>query len=398
MIFKGKNVIIGITGSIAAYKAADIASKLVQAGANVDVIMTESAQRFITPLTLGAIIKRQPVISMWEQAGEFSIGHIALAGKADVIIIAPATANTIAKLAHGLADDVLAAAVLATKAPVIIAPAMNVNMYENEITQENIKKLKQRGIVFVEPETGHLACGTTAKGRLAATETILATARTVLGCGGELAGKTVVVTAGGTREPIDPVRYLGNRSSGKMGYALAMAARDRGASVKLVSTVDLPDTTGIEVFRVETASEMLAVVKESVKGAHALIMAAAVADYRPADAAAAKIKKGRDGFDLKLESTEDILSVVEGDFVRVGFAAETGDLIANAKKKLAAKNLDLIVANDVTAPGAGFGADTNKVTLLHKDGRVEDLPLMSKSEVAERIYDNVVSLLKRQSV
>ncbi|MGI2336536.1 MAG: bifunctional phosphopantothenoylcysteine decarboxylase/phosphopantothenate--cysteine ligase CoaBC [Dehalogenimonas sp.] len=388
-MLKGKTIVLGVTGSVAAYKAADIASKLIQAGARVEVIMTDSAQRFLTPLTFRAITNRQPVTSMWDMSGEFSIEHVSLAETADIVLIAPATANTIARLAFGFADDMICSTVLATKAPVIVAPAMNCNMYENAATQENIHKLKQRGVFFVEPESGHLACGTEGKGRLAATDTILGQVRYVLACQGELAGKTVVVTAGGTRESIDPVRFLGNRSSGKMGYALALAARDAGAEVKLISTVDLPASAGIDVIRVETAAEMLSAVQSAVDGACALIMAAAVADYRAADIARDKIKKSGTGLDLKLEPTMDILSVVQGDFIRVGFAAETADLLENATKKLVAKKLDLIVANDVNAPGAGFGTDTNKVTLLFKDGRVEDLPLMSKREVAASVLDRI---------
>ena len=392
MILEGKTVVLGVTGSVAAYKAADIASKLTQNGARVEVVMTDSAQRFVAPLTFRAITNRPPVTSMWDMAGEYSIGHVSLAEAADVILIAPATANSIARIAWGFADDMICSTVLATKAPVIVAPAMNCNMYENAATQANIQKLKGCGVIFVEPETGHLACGTQGKGRLAAADVILGVVRHTLAQGGALAGKTVVVTAGGTREAVDPVRYLGNRSSGKMGYELALAARDQGAAVKLIATADLPPSAGIEVIRVETAAEMLSAVKSAVKGAYALIMAAAVADYRPVVAATDKIKKGNGGFDLKLEPTEDIISAVKGDFIRIGFAAETEDLIANAKKKLTDKNLDLIVANDVTGPGAGFGADTNKVTLLFKDGRVEDLPLMSKREVAERVVGEMATL------
>lgn len=391
MILEGKTIVLGVTGSVAAYKAADIASKLIQAGARVEVIMTDSAQRFVAPLTFRAITNRQPVTSMWDMSGEFSIEHVSLAETADIVLIAPATANTIARLAFGFADDMICSTVLATKAPVIVAPAMNCNMYEKAATQENIQKLKQRGVFFVEPESGHLACGTEGKGRLAATDTILGQVRYVLARQGELAGKTVVVTAGGTRECIDPVRFLGNRSSGKMGYQLALAARDRGAAVKLISTIDLPLSAGIEIIMVESAAEMLAAVQSAVKGSHALIMAAAVADFLPSTVTSGKIKKGGGGVELKLEPTEDILSEVRGGFIRIGFAAETGDLIDNARKKLAAKNLDLIVANDVTTQDAGFGVDTNKVTLLFKDGRIEDLALMSKQEVAARVVGVLVA-------
>lgn len=392
-MFKDRTIILGITGSIAAYKAADLASRLVQAGAAVEVVMTESAQKFIAPLTLRALTNRQPVTSMWQDAREFSIEHVSLAEAADAVLIAPATANTIAKLACGLADDILSSTVLATRAPVIIAPAMNCNMYDNAATRANIASLKSRGFTFVEPQSGRLACGSEGKGRLAPAETILETLAAVLDRKNDLAGKTIVVTAGGTREPIDPVRYIGNRSSGKMGCALAAAARARGASVKLVSTVDMPDSSGMTVIRVETAAQMLEAVRGAVKGADALIMAAAVADFRPLTAAGGKIKKSAAPLDLKLEATPDILSEVNGDFIRVGFAAETADLIENAKKKLGGKNLDLIVANDVTAPGSGFGADTNKVTLLFKDGRAEDLPLMPKRAVAEKILDYLATRL-----
>ncbi|ADJ25578.1 phosphopantothenoylcysteine decarboxylase/phosphopantothenate/cysteine ligase [Dehalogenimonas lykanthroporepellens BL-DC-9] len=385
MILKNKTIILGVTGSVAAYKAVDIASKLTQAGATVEVIMTDSAQRFVTPLSFRAVTNRQPVTSMWDMAGEFSIEHVSLAETADAVLVAPATANTIARIAWGFADDMICSTVLATKAPVIVAPAMNCNMYENAATQKNIQRLKDRGIVIIEPNSGHLACGTEGKGRLPSTDTIIGELSRVLAKECPLAGRKVVVTAGGTREPLDPVRYLGNRSSGKMGHALALAARDAGADVELISTVDFPVSAGIVVTRVETAAEMLSVVRSAVKGAHALIMAAAVADFRPVEASKDKIKKGDNGLDLKLEPTEDILSAVKGDFIRVGFAAETGDLLANARQKLSAKNLDLIVANDVTSPGAGFGAETNKVTLLFRDGRVEELPLMSKREVAERV-------------
>ena len=391
MILEGKTIILGVTGSIAAYKAADIASKLVQAGAVVEVVMTESAQRFVTPLTFRAITNRPPVTSMWDMAGEYSIEHVSLAEAADAVIIAPATANTIARVAWGFADDMICSTVLATRAPVIVAPAMNSNMYENPATCENLQKLRDRGVVVIEPSAGRLACGTEGKGRLPSTDTIIGELSRVLARRGPLAGRKVVVTAGGTRETLDPVRYLGNRSSGKMGYALALAARSAGADVALVSTVDLPASAGIDVIRVETAADMLSAVITAVDGAYALIMAAAVADYRPVEASANKIKKDGAGLDLKLEPTQDILSAVKGDFIRVGFAAETGDLLANARKKLASKKLDLVVANDVTVPGAGFGADTNKVTLLFKDGRVEELPLMSKSEVAERVVGELVA-------
>jgi len=393
-LLSGKTIVLGITGSIAAYKAADIASKLTQAGARVEVVMTEPSTRFITPLTLRNITGRPVVTNMWEPAGEFSTGHVVLAEATDVVVIAPATANVIAHLACGLADDMLTCTVLATRAPVIIAPAMNDNMLLNPVTQENIEKLKARGFIFVDPGYGKLACGRTGRGRLASTPAIIGTIKQVLGRNGDLAGRRIVVTAGGTREPLDPVRYIGNRSSGKMGYALAQAARDRGAEVRLVTAVtDFIETVGMEVIPVETALEMKQAVAGAVKDAAALIMAAAVADYMPEAAAKNKIKKEAAGLTLKLVGTPDILAEAKGSFIKVGFAAESEDLVANARRKLSEKGLDLIVANDITDKDSGFGADTNKVAIIDKDGRVEALPLMTKREVADKILDIVVGLL-----
>ncbi len=390
-----KTVILGITGSIAAYKAADIASKLTQAGAEVRVVMTESATRFITPLTLSSITGRPVVTSMWELSSEFSIEHVALAEAADVVVIAPATANIIAHLAAGMADDMLSCTVLATGAPIILAPAMNENMFKNPVTQENLDKLKGWGFVIVGPSYGRLASGKIGLGRLAEVDQILDTIKQVLGRSGDLAGRRIVVTAGGTREPIDPVRYIGNRSSGKMGYALASAARDRGAEVKLITAATfLPEPVGIEVIHIETAVQMKAAVTEAVIQADALVMAAAAADYQPKSAAKAKIKKESPILTLELTRTPDILAEVKGDFIRVGFAAESEDLVANARHKLQEKQLDLIVANDITDKDSGFGTETNKVTIISRNGKVEDLPLMSKREVADRILDRVVDLLK----
>ena len=394
ILIKEKTVILGITGSIAAYKAADIASKLTQSGDKVEVVMTEPATRFISPLTLRGITGRPVVTSMWELSSEFSIEHVALAEAADIVVIAPATASIIAHLAAGMADDMLTCTVLATKAPVIIAPAMNDNMFANPITQENIEKLKARGFIFIEPAYGRLASGKTGKGRLAEIDKILGTIRKVLGRCGDMAGRKIVITAGGTREPIDPVRYIGNRSSGKMGYALAEAARDRGADVMLVTTTTcLPETTGMQVIDVATATEMKKAVTDAVKNADALVMAAAVADYRPENAATSKIKKDNAGLTLELVKTADILAETKGDFIKVGFAAESENLINNAKKKLKGKDLDLIIANDITDKDSGFGADTNKVTIIDKNGKVEELPLMSKREVADRVLNRVVGLI-----
>ncbi|MEE8194286.1 MAG: bifunctional phosphopantothenoylcysteine decarboxylase/phosphopantothenate--cysteine ligase CoaBC [Dehalococcoidales bacterium] len=392
-----KTIVLGITGSIAAYKAADIASKLVQAGASVEVVMTESAARFISLLTLRSITGRPVVTSMWDMDSEFSIEHVALAEAADVVVIAPATANTIAKLAGGIADDMLTCTVLATEAPVIVAPAMNANMFQNPVTQENLAKLKARGFVIVGPGYGRLASGKIGPGRLVEVSQILGTIKQVLGRGGDLAGRRIVVTAGGTREPVDPVRYIGNRSSGKMGYALAEAARDRGAEVRLITAaVYLPEPSGVDIVQIETALQMKQAVAGAVKGADALIMAAAVADYQPQSVARAKIKKESPVLTLKLVRTPDILAEVNGDFVRVGFAAESEDIVANAKRKLKEKRLDLIVANDITDKDSGFGSDTNKVTIIDKNSKVESLPLMTKREVADRVLDRVAGILAKR--
>jgi phosphopantothenoylcysteine decarboxylase/phosphopantothenate--cysteine ligase len=391
----GKSVVLGITGSIAAYKAAEIASRLVQQGVEVRVVMTESATRFITPLSLRAITGRPVVTSMWRLESEFSIEHVSLAEEADVVLIAPATANIIAHMAAGLADDMLSCTILATEAPVVLAPAMNVNMYENPATQENIARLKKRGFIFVGPQHGRLASGRMGVGRLADVDEILGVVKTTLGERGDLAGKTIIVTAGGTREPLDPVRYIGNRSSGKMGLALAQAARDRGASVKLITTMPpREDTVGMEVTEAATAIEMKEAVVGAVKEADALFMAAAVADFMPEKPASRKTKKD-DGLDIKLIKTPDILSEIRGDFAKVGFAAESENLVENATAKLKAKKLDLIVANDITDENSGFGSDTNKVTIIDEEGKVEQLPLLSKRDVAEQILDRVVGLFKK---
>jgi phosphopantothenoylcysteine decarboxylase/phosphopantothenate--cysteine ligase len=388
-----KTIVLGLTGSIAAYKAADLASKLVQAGARVNVVMTEAATKFVTPLTFRSLTGRLVVTSMW-QSSERGIGHITIADTADIVVIAPATANVIARLAAGIADDMLTATVLATRAPVIIAPAMHANMFSNQVTQDNLARLRARGFTIVGPTRGHLASGDTGPGRLAKTQQIIDAISKVLARSHDLTGKRIVVTAGGTQEPIDPVRFIGNRSSGKMGLALAEAARDRGAEVTLITAPShLPEPAGIEVIAVRTATEMKRAVTKAIKQADALIMAAAVADYQPERAATSKIKKDSPSLTLKLKRTPDILSEVKGDFLRVGFAAESENLVANAKKKLAQKGLDLIVANDITDPESGFGADTNKVTIIDKKGKAESLPLMSKREVAERILDRVAGML-----
>jgi phosphopantothenoylcysteine decarboxylase/phosphopantothenate--cysteine ligase len=394
-MLKDKTIVLGITGGIAAYKAVDLASKLTQAGARVEVVMTEAATKFVTPLTLRNITHREVVTDMFEPTSEWSEEHIALAEAASVVVIAPATANTIARLAAGIADNMLGTVVLATKAPVVIAPAMNDVMYANAVTQKNITNLKARGFTFIEPEYGRLASGKKGKGRLPDTPTIIKAIEQALGQKQDLTGKRIVVTAGGTREPIDPVRHIGNRSSGKMGYAVAEAARDRGAKVTLVSAnVTLEEPSGVEIIKVKTAEEMKKAVNGTVKKADALIMAAAPADYQPEIIAKAKIKKeAAQTLTLKLVKTPDILREVQGDFLRVGFAAESENLVANAKKKLVEKRLDIIVANDITKADSGFDADTNRVVIIDKKSKAEKLPLMSKREAAERILDRVKGLV-----
>jgi phosphopantothenoylcysteine decarboxylase/phosphopantothenate--cysteine ligase len=394
-ILKNKTIVLGITGGIAAYKAADIASKLTQAGARVETVMTEAATRFITPLTLRNLTGRPVVTDMFELAAEHNEEHIALAEAADAVLIAPATANTIARLAVGIADNMLGTVVLATGAPVVFAPAMNDVMYRNPITQLNIADLRNRGFHLIEPAYGRLASGKMGEGRLPDTQVILDALEKVLTRAGDLSGRRIVVTAGGTREPIDAVRHIGNRSSGKMGYAIAEAARNRGAEVTLITApVALPRPEGMSIIDITTVAQLREAVMGSVTGAHALVMAAAVSDFRVAKPAAGKIKKEGGGLVLELVENEDFLPELPDNLVKVGFAAESDDILENARKKLAAKRLDFIVANDVTAPDSGFDVDTNRVTLVSKDGAAEELPLLSKREVAEKILDRVAGLFK----
>ena len=395
-MLSNKIVVLGVTGSIAAYKAAELASQLTQRDAKVNVIMTKEAIQFVSPITFRAITGRPVVTEMFELASEFSIEHVSLAEAAGIVVIAPATANIIAKLAAGIADDMLCCTVLATKAPVVLAPAMDVNMYENTITQDNLSKLKARNFVVVGPVSGRLASGKKGLGRFADVSDIIGTICQVLGRSGDLAQRRIVVTAGGTQEPIDPVRYISNRSSGKMGYALAEAARDRGAKVTLITAPTLlSHPVGVEVIHVGTAQEMYQAVKGNISQIDALIMAAAVADYRPAKAVGEKIKKREAGLTLELELTEDILGSIKGDFVKVGFAAESSNLEENARQKLREKKLDLIVANDITVTGSGFGADSNQVTIIDREGRIDSLPLLPKQEVADKVLDKVAKLLSK---
>lgn len=398
MSAKNKTIVLGVTGSIAAFKAAELAALFVKAGHRVDTVMTESAMKFITPLTFRNITGRPVVTTMWDLASEFSVEHVALAEAADVVLIAPATANIIAKTACGLADDMLICTVLATRAPVVIAPAMNDNMWANEVTQHNVEKLKQRGFTFVGPAYGRLASGKMGLGRLTELEEIYDITLKVLGRKGDLAGRRIIVTAGGTAEPLDPVRSLTNRSSGKMGYAIAEAARNRGADVTLVSThVALRQPSGITTVFINTTEEMLEAVSSASKKADVLIMAAAPADFRPVNTASSKIKRQNvDRLTLELEKTPDILASIKGSFIRVGFAAESEHVVENAVDKIKRKGLDLIVANDITEKGCGFGTDTNRIIIIDSKGKADALPILTKSECADRLLDKVVPLLKKK--
>ena len=397
-MLKDESIVLGVTGSIACYKAADLTSKLVQAGASVHVILTREASQFITPLTFQSLTHRPVVMELFEPTSELAMDHVALAQKARLVVVAPATANIIAKVANGLADDALTCTILATQAPLLIAPAMDAHMWENPATQENVARLQARGATIVGPEHGRMASGLVGTGRLADVDTLLGAIRWLLGHQGDLFGYRILVTAGGTQEPIDPVRIVTNRSSGKMGYALAEAARDRGAQVVLITTPTTSRATpyGVEVRCVQTALEMRDAVAEESRSTSALVMAAAVADYMPEQSLTEKLKKTASSFDLRLVRTPDILGEVEGEFIKVGFAAESGNLVANARQKLRKKNLDLIVANDITEAGSGFGSDTNRVVLLDRAGTEEPLPILPKYDVAQRILDRVASLLKSE--
>jgi phosphopantothenoylcysteine decarboxylase/phosphopantothenate--cysteine ligase len=372
----------------------------VQAGAHVDVVLTVSAQKFVTPFTFRSLTGRPVYTDMFEPATDAGEEHVALARRADLIIVAPATATTLARLAHGLADDMLSLTVLASRARVLLAPAMDAQMWEAAATRENVEALKRRGAEFVGPASGRLASGHTGAGRLAEPETIAGAAKLLLARGGDLAGKHFVVSAGGTREPIDPARVLTNRSSGKMGYALAEAARDRGAQVTLVSTVDsLPVPYGVELRSVETVAEMREAVLMACETADVLVMAAAVSDFRPAATAEHKIKKGEGGeLTLRLVQNPSFLLEVPERVVKVAFAAESQDVVENALRKPQSHGrLDLICANDISAEGAGFGVDTNLVTLLQPGREPEALPLMSKYDVSLRILDRVRAILEARA-
>jgi len=394
-MLKGKKIVLGVTGGIAAYKAAELVRELVRSGAEVFVVMTRNAQEFITPLTLQTLSGNRVATELFSLLEESEIGHISLADRADILVIAPATANIIGKIAGGIADDMLSTVVMATQAPVLLAPAMNVHMWENSITQENIQKLRARGYHFIDPEAGELACGYEGKGRLAELPAIVEEVQTLLSPK-DYSGETLLVTAGPTEEPIDPVRFLSNRSSGKMGFAVSRAALRRGAQVTLVSgPTPLTPPPHVRFIPVRTAAQMREAVLENLHAVSILVMAAAISDFRPKGPREEKIKKSKANLTLPLELNPDILYEAgqkKGTRLLIGFAAETHDLLQNARQKLAEKNLDLIVANDVSLPGAGFAVDTNIVKLIDRRGNIEELPLMGKEEVADLILDRVVKL------
>jgi phosphopantothenoylcysteine decarboxylase / phosphopantothenate---cysteine ligase len=402
-------ITLGVTGGVAAYKAAELVRRLQQEGFSVEVVMTRAACEFIAPLTFAALTGKKVITGLFAESGgeanlESAIEHIAVAQRTDLLLVAPATADIIAKFSRGISDDFLSTLYLATTAPVVVAPAMNVNMWNHPATQENLESLRSRGVHVVNPDEGYLACGMTGAGRLAGQEAIVAAVREVLQVRRDLEGQTFLLTAGPTQEDLDPVRFLTNRSSGRMGYAVAEAAAQRGAKVILISGPTALETpAGVTRVDVRTAAEMLRAVEGHFAQATTAVFAAAVADYRPADVASQKIKKTAGEMTLRLEPNPDILATLarkKGNRLIVGFAAETGKVAENARKKLAEKNADLIVANDVTAKGAGFDVDTNIVTLFARDGRDLPLPKMTKREVAHRILDEVLrmsSSVKHQS-
>ena len=398
---KGKFVVLGVTGSIAAYKSIELARRLTQAGATVQVVMSRSATEFVRPLTFQALTYRPVEVEMFEMQDERAAGHVAMGREADVVCIAPATAHVIARLANGMADDLIATTVLATDAPVVIAPAMETHMWQNAATQDNIARLRARGVRVVEPESGPLASGQVGPGRLASLERIEAAIAEAVAASSALAGRRVVVTAGPTQEPIDPVRFVSNRSSGKMGYAIAQALRDAGADVTLVSgPTALRAPAGVRVIAIETAAELRDAVLAELSSADAIVMAAAVADYRPAEARDAKLKKKDVGasLTLRMTQTDDVLSAVVArrrpGTVVVGFKAETGDATAEATRMLSEKRLDLVVANDITDPSSVFGSDTDRVAFVSADG-VEALPVLPKLEVAHRLAAKLAERLGR---
>lgn len=398
-MLKNKTVVIGVSGGIAVYKTLDVISRLRKLGVNVHVIMTKSATEFVTPLSFQSLSQNYVVCDMFEEPKTWDVEHISLAKKADVFLVAPATANVIGKISNGIADDMLTTTIMATKGKVLIAPAMNTNMYENPIVQRNISILKELGYNFVEPESGRLACGDVGKGKLATPETIVDEVVKLLTKEQDLKGKHIIVTAGPTRESIDPMRYITNRSTGKMGYSIAEEAVKRGADVTLISgpTNIVPPQNLKKLINIESAQDMFNAVINNLDENDVIIKSAAVADYKPKNYSNKKIKKSNDDLIIELDRNKDIayeIGKIKDNKILVGFAAETNDLLENAKNKVKKKNLDFIVANDLTKEGAGFGVDTNIVKIIDKDGNITDYPKMKKEEVANVILDKVKSLLK----
>jgi phosphopantothenoylcysteine decarboxylase / phosphopantothenate---cysteine ligase len=405
MLLEDKKIILAVTGSIAVYKAVDLASKLTQAGANVDVVMTEAAQRFVTPLTFQAVTGRAVYIDIWktDNSGGLPthIAHVGLGEGADLMLVAPSTANTIAKLVNGFADDLLSVTALAVRCPMVIAPAMDGGMYEHPATQANLKTLIERNVHLIEPEVGRFASGLVGKGRFPDTQTLVGHIRRIIGLSGDLNGHKLVVTAGGTQEALDPVRYITNRSSGKQGYAIAQAGIDAGANVTLITTTrHLPKPIGATIIQVDSAEAMRDAVLEQVKDATALVMAAAVADYKPAQVSNQKMKKSDDDLHLPLARTPDILMTVKEQrqssgfpLIAIGFAAESQNLVENAIGKLQRKGLDLLVANDITASDAGFAVDSNRVIILDRTGGQVPIDLTSKANIGAYLVKRIAELL-----
>ncbi len=397
-MLKDKTVVIGVSGGIAVYKTLDVISRLRKLGVNVNVIMTKSATEFVTPLSFQSLSQNYVVCDMFEDPKTWDVEHVSLAKRADVFLIAPATANVIGKIANGIADDMLTTTVMATKAKVLIAPAMNTNMYENPILQRNINTLKELGYNFVEPESGRLACGDTGKGKLASPETIVDEVVKLLSKEQDLKGKSIIVTAGPTVESIDPMRYITNRSTGKMGYSITKEAIERGADVTLITgpTNLTPPQNLKKLIKIESANDMYEAVLENLDENDVVIKSAAVADYKPKNYSNKKIKKSDDDLIIELDRNKDIaqeIGKIKNNKILVGFAAETNDLIENASLKIKKKNLDFIVANDLTKEGAGFGVDTNIVKIIDKEGNITEYPKMKKEEVANIILDKIKELL-----
>ncbi len=396
-MLKGRNVLLGVTGSIAAYKIAGLASALVKQHCNVDVIMTKNATNFINPITFETLTGNKCIVDTFDRNFQYSVEHVSLAKKADVVLVAPATANFLAKAAYGMADDMLTTTFLACRCPKLIAPAMNTNMYENAIVQDNIKRLKDYGCEVIDPASGHLACGDTGAGKMPEPETLMEYILKTIACDKDMEGLKVTVTAGPTREPLDPVRFLSNRSTGKMGYAIARAAMMRGADVTLIAgQTSLPDVPFVKNIHIETAKDMYEAVMEAANDSDIIIKAAAVADYTPLEVMDNKIKKSDGDMSIPLKRTDDIIGTLGKiklesgrKFFLCGFSMETEHMLENSKAKLEKKNLDMIVANNVKVAGAGFGTDTNVVTVITKD-KAEELPIMSKEQVAHELLDRII--------